>query len=33
MSYDGKVNYLTKNILSDEWYTPMNVVAFVLSND
>ena len=29
MSYDGRVNYLTGNVLSDEWYTPMNIVEFI----
>lgn len=30
--YNGKKNYLTGNILSDEWYTPTNVVNFVKNN-
>lgn len=29
MGYDGRVNYLTGNVLSDEWYTPMNIVEFI----
>lgn len=29
VGYNGKKNYLTGNILSDEWYTPMNVVTFI----
>ena len=26
MSYNGRKNYLTKNELSDEWYTPQFIV-------
>ena len=26
MSYNGKKNFLTGNILSDEWYTPQFLV-------
>lgn len=26
MSYGGRVNYLTGNTLSDEWYTPVEIV-------
>lgn len=32
MSYSNKINYLTKNILSDEWYTPDNVVRYIKEN-
>ena len=31
MSYNNKQNYLTKNILSDEWYTPKFLVEKCLS--
>ena len=30
--YNGKKNYLTGNVLSDEWYTPTNVVNFIKNN-
>ena len=26
MSYNGKINHLTGNVLSDEWYTPQFIV-------
>lgn len=26
MSYNGKINFLTGNVLSDEWYTPQFIV-------
>lgn len=29
MGYDKKINYLTKNYKSDEWYTPIEVVKFI----
>lgn len=32
MGYNGKKNYLTGNVLSDEWYTPTNVVDFIKNN-
>ena len=30
--YNGKKNYLTGNVLSDEWYTPIEVVRFIKNN-
>lgn len=30
--YNGRRNYLTGNVLSDEWYTPMDVVMFIKNN-
>jgi hypothetical protein len=32
MSYDERKNYLTGNVLSDEWYTPDNVVKYIYNN-
>lgn len=32
MSYNERKNYLTGNILSDEWFTPENVVSFIYEN-
>ena len=29
MAYNNKINYLTKNYKSDEWYTPIEVVRFI----
>lgn len=29
MAYNEAKNYLTKNVKSDEWYTPKNVVNFI----
>ena len=29
MAYNETKNYLTKNIKSDEWYTPKEVVTFI----
>ena len=31
--YNGKNNYLTGNVLSDEWYTPIEVVRFIKNNN
>ena len=30
--YNGRVNHLTGNVLSDEWYTPIEVVTFIKNN-
>lgn len=30
--YNGRTNYLTGNVLSDEWYTPVDVVSFIKNN-
>lgn len=32
MEYNKRKNYLTGNIMSDEWYTPDNVVAYINQN-
>ena len=32
MSYDDRINWLTGNKLSDEWYTPENVVRYIKAN-
>ena len=29
MAYNNKINYLTKNYKSDEWYTPIEVLRFI----
>ena len=31
-NYKGRKNYLTGNVLSDEWYTPLDVVQFIKNN-
>ena len=31
-NYKGRKNYLTGNELSDEWYTPLDVVQFIKNN-
>ena len=31
-NYKGRKNYLTGNVLSDEWYTPLEVVEFIKNN-
>lgn len=31
-NYNGRKNWLTGNILSDEWYTPLEVVEFIKNN-
>lgn len=30
--YNGEKNYLTGNVKSDEWYTPLEVVEFIKNN-
>lgn len=30
--YNERKNYLTGNVLSDEWYTPENVVKYIKNN-
>lgn len=32
MKYNERKNYLTGNLLSDEWYTPENVVKYIYDN-
>lgn len=29
MAYNNKINYLTKNYKSDEWYTPIEVIKYM----
>ena len=31
-NYKGRKNWLTGNVLSDEWYTPLEVVEFIKNN-